>query len=223
MTSWTPTPPDQLPSPDQVLARLAPASGESGTAFITASDLQFGWQAFLSSDHWAEADVAAAQADADAALSLAQQVDLYRPRLAYKLDGSVFVRDSAALVVDTELKLQLDIGTYRFRGVCHYTADPNGDFRVGLSVPAGWTARWAPIGATTGLASATGSAVWSSYDQTGTGAFGGTGESVYYAALFEGMLTAPTAGQLAIRWGQGTQHLSKTTLRPGSTLEAMRV
>jgi nucleoid-associated protein YgaU len=45
---FEPTPPDQLPTPDEILARLAPQAGEGPTAYITPDDLLFAWQAFLS-------------------------------------------------------------------------------------------------------------------------------------------------------------------------------
>jgi len=46
--AFSPIPDGQMPSPDDVLARLQPGPGEPSTAFITKEDLQFAWTVFLS-------------------------------------------------------------------------------------------------------------------------------------------------------------------------------
>lgn len=46
--AFSPIPDGSMPSPDDVLARLAPGPGEGTTGYITKEDLAFAWQVFLS-------------------------------------------------------------------------------------------------------------------------------------------------------------------------------
>jgi hypothetical protein len=46
--TFVPTPPEEMPTPDAILARLDPAPGEGPTGYIKPDDLRFAWQAFLS-------------------------------------------------------------------------------------------------------------------------------------------------------------------------------
>jgi hypothetical protein len=51
--TFVPTPIGELPTPDEVLARLSPGAGEDPqVGYITPDDLAFAWQAFLSSLTW---------------------------------------------------------------------------------------------------------------------------------------------------------------------------
>jgi hypothetical protein len=68
---FVPTPPEQLPTPDDILARLEPAVGEGATGYIKPDDLQFAWQAFLSVLYHAAARVAEVSTAADGAQSTA--------------------------------------------------------------------------------------------------------------------------------------------------------
>jgi hypothetical protein len=67
MPPFTPTPSDQLPTPDELLARLAPQAGEGATGYITPDDLLFAWQAFLSAHVHAGTGIADAMNAAAAA------------------------------------------------------------------------------------------------------------------------------------------------------------
>lgn len=48
--TWTPTPPGQIPSPDEVLDQLKPEAGDPSTGYITPQDIEVAFDAFMSTD-----------------------------------------------------------------------------------------------------------------------------------------------------------------------------
>jgi len=51
--AWTPTPEDQIPANDDLLANLAPEAGEGSSGYISASDLEEIVQGLMSQIYWA--------------------------------------------------------------------------------------------------------------------------------------------------------------------------
>ena len=52
--AWTPTPADQLPPPDMLLALFDPAPGEPDEGYITPADMKALTQAVCSAIYWLE-------------------------------------------------------------------------------------------------------------------------------------------------------------------------
>ncbi len=176
------------------------------------------------------ADVAAITASADGqVLRRASSSSLAFSNIGVPLvvrkTGDESVTSSAALQDDDELFFAIgasDIWVAHF--VIGYNAATTGDFQFAFSVPSGATGRQFMMGLNSASTGVTGSlTVFSTTDLTTGNTFGGGGVNDASIAFDITVVNSTNAGNVKLRWAQGTSDGTATIVRANSYLQAMRV
>lgn len=135
------------------------------------------------------------------------------------------ITSSTSLVADSELTFALVANaTYTFEGFLLYDGDTAGDFQMAWTIPAGSTIHWMPGGVPSSQATSfTGQ---TKMNDVGTGAdiVGAIGVGTKGIARPSGMVrTGANAGNLTLRWAQGSASGVATTLFADSFIRATKV
>lgn len=149
-------------------------------------------------------------------------------------DSMAFVRrtaDRADITSNTTLAddgvLQLDVaasGVYFVRAMIHYTADANGDLKIGFTAPAAATFTWTPISLTTTATTSAAALRMPTKAIADSDIAGGVDSSTSVAAFPTGLLVVgATAGTFKLQVAQGTSSATATVVKAGSWMFAERV
>jgi hypothetical protein len=158
--------------------------------------------------------------------NMADKINRYLTQSAHVIkSANQSVTSSTTFINDTHLTLNVSANTdYWVTAVLIYTGN-NGNFKQQWGVPTGasllWTGDYLGNGVTNsfGIVSRTQHAY-----NAGTAVAGGAAAGTYQCSVPKGILrVGSSAGQLRVRWAQGTSSGTSTTLRSGSVLFLRRL
>ena len=158
--------------------------------------------------------------------TMADKINRYLTQSAHVIKpSSQSVTSSTTFINDSALVLNVSANTdYWVTAVLIYTG-ANGNFKQQWGVPTGasllWTGDYLGNGVTNtfGIVSRTQHAY-----NAGTAVAGGAASGTYQCSVPKGILrVGSSAGQLRVRWAQGTSSGTSTTLRSGSVLFLRRL
>jgi parallel beta-helix repeat protein len=135
------------------------------------------------------------------------------------------VTASTTLVDDVDLTFPAVVGeVWEIDGLLFVDGATTGDITVRVAAPSGMSGYWRALGcAASNTSASAASMVPGGVVFNGNATIGALGAGVISTVKIEGLLIVGTAGNVVVRWAQGTSDPTATIVKAGSYLRARRV